>query len=140
MTRVLFIQQNYDIENLHNNFPWMPIALVELATLLNEKGHEAKILDRNIYYDNKKLISILKKFNPDVVGMTAYTSPGLKDLKQVARIVKENSQALVIIGGTHATLEPASLLDFPFIDYIIRGEGELALLEILSIINKKNLI
>jgi len=102
-----------------------------------EKGHDVKILDRNLYYDNKKLISILKNFNPDIVGMTCYTSPVIKDVKQVSKIVKENSNALVIIGGVHATLEPASLLNFPYIDYVVRGEGEFPLLEICQVIDKK---
>ena len=137
MAKVLFIQQNYNTSSPSNNFPWMPVALVELASLILEKGHEAKILDRNLYYDNNKLIKILKNFNPDVVGMTCYTSPMIKDMKQVVEIIKKNSSALVIIGGTHATLEPKSLLDFPFIDFVVRGEGEQTLLEILSIIDKK---
>jgi len=138
MAKVLFIQQNYDVDHSEDLTPWMPLALIELATFIREKGnHEVKILDRNLYYDNNKLINILKRFNPDIVGMTCYTSPGIKDTQHIAKIVKQNSSALVIIGGVHATLEPKSLLDFPFIDYIVRGEGELALLEICQIIDKK---
>jgi len=138
MAKVLLVQGNYDTEHSKDQNPWMPIALVELATFIKEKGnHEAKILDRNIYYDNNRLIQILRKFSPDIVGMTCYTSPGIKDIMQVAKIVKENSNALVIIGGTHATLEPKSLLDFSYIDYVVKGEGEEALLEICELIDKK---
>lgn len=137
MAKLLFVQGAYNIDNIKENVPWMPIALVELATFLREKGHNVKILDRNLYLDNKILINVLKKFNPDIVGMTCYTSPVIKDIKQVSKITKEHSNALVIIGGTHASIEPKSLLDFQYIDYIVRGEGEEALLDICKLIDKK---
>lgn len=137
MARVLLIQPNYDTARPYNFAAWMPIALIELATFVREKGHESKILDRNLYYDNQKLIEILKNFNPDIVGVNCYTSPIIKDTEQIARITKENSNAMVIIGGTHATLEPKSLLDSPYVDYVVRGEGESALLEICDLIQKK---
>jgi len=136
MAKVLLIQPNYDIEHLGEKTAWMPVALVELASFISEKNHEVKILDRNLYYDNKKLVNVLRNFNPDIVGMTAYTSPVLRDIKQIAKIVKENSSSKVIIGGIHATLEPKSLLDMSFIDYVVRGEGESVLLEICQLIDK----
>ena len=136
MAKVLLIQANYDLDS-KENMPWMPVALVELATFIREKGHEVKILDRNLHPENQVLIKVLKNFNPDIVGMTCYTSSVIKDIKQVSKLTKENSSALVIIGGVHATIEPKSLLDFPFIDYIVRGEGEMPLLEICNLIDKK---
>lgn len=140
MAKVLFIQANYDITHPQDKSCYMPIALVELASFIREKGgHEVKILDRNLHYDNELLIKILKDFNPDIVGMTCYTSPVIRDIKQVSEIVKKNSKALVIIGGIHATLDPQSLLDFPLIDYIVRGEGEYPLLEICNLVDDKNI-
>lgn len=136
MAKVLFVQPNYDTDNPHDGQVWMPLALVELATLLRENNHEVKIFDRNLYYNNKKFISTLKHFTPDIVGMTCYTSKVIKDIKQVSKLTKENSSAHVIIGGVHATLEPKSLLDLEFIDYVVRGEGEEPLLELCSLIDK----
>ena len=64
MAKVLFIQPNYDIGNPGPKTPWMPLALIELATFIREKGsHEVKILDRNIYPSNNYFLNILKKFN-----------------------------------------------------------------------------
>jgi len=124
MAKILLVQVNYDIDNPCPDSPTMPLALIELATLIDGENHEVKIFDRNIYYDDKKLIRLLQIFNPDAVGMTCYTSSGIKDLQRVSKVVKENSCALVLIGGIHATLEPKSLLDSPDIDYVIRGEGK----------------
>lgn len=136
MVKVLLIQPNYDITNKTQEHPWMPVALVELATFVNSKGHNARILDRNLYPDNQHLKKFLEEFKPDIVGMTCYTSPVIRDLRLVAKFVKENSSAMVIIGGIHATLEPKSLLDFKYIDYIVRGEGEGVLLDLCNLVDE----
>lgn len=43
---------------------------------------------------------------------------------------------MIIIGGVHATIEPDSVLRETFVDYIIRGEGEAALLEFCDTFDK----
>ncbi len=140
MAKILLIQPNYDIDSIEKRTPWMPLALVELASFIKEKAnHDVRIYDRNLYLDNMKFIAYLKNFNPDIVGTTCYTSPAIKDIKQIAKIVKENSNSLFIVGGVHATLEPKSLLDYKYIDYVVRGEGELALLEICNLVDKKRI-
>ncbi len=146
MAKTLFVQPNYDISIPEEKIPWMPLASVELATFIREKGnHKVKVFDRNLYPKNSDFLEVLKKFNPDVVAMTCYTSPVIRDVKQISKIIKENSKALVIVGGIHATLEPDSLLDYKSIDYVVRGEGEETLLEICNLIdknkaNKKNML
>lgn len=137
MASVLFVQGNYDKDHPYDHSPWMPIALVELATFIREKGgHKVKIVDRNIEYDNEKFKRILKEFNPDIVGSTCYTSPVIKDVKDIAKMTKEHSKAMMIVGGVH-TIETKSLLDYEYIDYIVKGEGEYPLIEICELIDKK---
>jgi radical SAM superfamily enzyme YgiQ (UPF0313 family) len=65
------------------------------------------------------------------------TGPMLKDINYVTKLLKEHTDIPIIVGGIHATLEPKSLLDMKSIDYIIRGEGELVILEIAKIIDKR---
>ena len=136
-TKVLLIQPNYNIDAPDKHVAWMPIALVELATFVNTQGHEAKIHDRNLYPSDETLLNILNEFKPDVVGMTCYTSQIIKDVVGMSKFIKSNSNAIVIVGGIHATLEPKSLLNIPTIDYIVRGEGEQTLLDICNIIKNK---
>jgi anaerobic magnesium-protoporphyrin IX monomethyl ester cyclase len=136
MAKILFIQPNYGTTQNKN----IPIAQVTLATLLNSRGHETKILDRNLDSSDTHLKYLLKSFNPDIVGMTSMTGPMLLDLAHVSRIVKENSSSLVIVGGIHATLEPQCFLNLKTIDYVVRAEGEIALLQICKLLDngKKN--
>src|SRR3989338_3780459 len=137
MAKVLLIQPNYDITGKIKEHPWMPVALVELGTFIREKGHEIKILDRNLYPDNAKLKNIMQLFNPDIVGMTGYTSSLIRDLRNISEFIKENSNAMVIVGGIHPTLEPKTLLDLKYVDYVVRGEGEGALLDLCKLVDNK---
>jgi len=135
MAKVMLIQPMYDPAH-PNSPPWIPLALVTLGTFVKSKGHIAKIFDRNVEKNEAKLISALKAMNPDIVGLTAYTGRTLVDVMHVSKIVKENSKAIVVVGGVHASLEPESMFNYEYIDYAVRGEGELALLDMCNLVDK----
>jgi len=138
MVNILLIQPNYDLDN-PKQIASTPIAIVELATFLNSNGHKSIILDRNIYYDDAKLNTILSEFKPEIIGVSCYTSPMIKDVLYLSRFIKRNTSSLFIVGGIHATLEPKSLLDIPEISYIVRGEGEETLLEICNLVDQNKI-
>ncbi|OPY66177.1 MAG: B12 binding domain protein [Syntrophorhabdus sp. PtaU1.Bin050] len=62
---------------------------------------------------------------PDVVAVSSlFTTYSLEAL-EVARCVKEvNPEIVTVMGGTHPTLFPDHVLKSPYVDYVIRGEGE----------------
>ncbi len=64
--------------------------------------------------------------NPRVVGITA-VSATIETALLVARLAKTIfPDCLVVIGGPHASYEWQAMLDrYPFIDAIVRGEGEI---------------
>lgn len=111
-----------------------PLGLAYLAAVAREYGWKVKIIDgltENIMPQD--LASIIKSFQPDVVGLTA-TTPAIYDAYAVAKIVKEHvPSALVLLGGPHATFMAHEVLqECPYIDVVVRGEGEETLKEILE--------
>ncbi len=70
---------------------------------------------------------------PDVVGLTAVTSM-YPSARRVAALVKQlNPQTVTVLGGTHATSLPLHALQgAPSIDYLVAGEGEETLRELLA--------
>ncbi len=138
MAKVLLINPMFNFNSKRN--PWIPIGLITLATVVNQQGHEGKILDRDIEKSDEKLINILRNFNPDIVGLQSYIGQTLLDLMKVCEIVKNNSNAIVVVGGVMATVKPEPFYECRNMDYIVRGEGELVLLEMCELIdkNKKN--
>jgi len=128
------------------NYP--PLNLVELAThLINKKIKNIKILDLNYEIKNKltnkNIIKdsvekiLLKK--PTIVCFTcnAIQFPFVCELSKELKY--KNSNLQIIVGGVMASLNPQDTIEKSNCDYVVRGEGEQTLYELLdSIINKKS--
>jgi radical SAM superfamily enzyme YgiQ (UPF0313 family) len=68
---------------------------------------------------------------PDVVGISSLFTPYYREALEVAARVKKRLHVPVVMGGSHASAAPESLLSSPNVDYVIRGEGEKPLVELL---------
>jgi radical SAM superfamily enzyme YgiQ (UPF0313 family) len=147
-----------------------PLGLACLATVLEEHGHTAAILDAHRpfqasprplpaefahlqdYYsplatEPYKLFRQYRRFglsageirdsirrhNPEVVGIAAMFSAYADQALECARLVKELDPHIpVIMGGAHATVAPEHLLSDPAVDWVIMGEGERPLADLMS--------
>lgn len=115
-----------------------PLGLAYLAAVAREEGWETKIIDAlNEDLSFQDLARRIHGFDPDVVGVTATTSMIL-DAYEVARIAKEvNRDTFVILGGPHATFMAREVLrECPYLDLVVRGEGEETLRELLKRLRK----
>src|SRR5262245_22472821 len=74
----------------------------------------------------------IAEIRPDVVGISSLFTPYYREVLEVAARVKKRLNVSVIVGGSHASAVPESLLSSPNIDYVIRGEGEKSLVEFLG--------
>jgi len=73
----------------------------------------------------------IAELKPDVVGISSLFTPYFREALEVAARVKKRTDAIVVMGGSHASAVPESLLASPQVDYVIRGEGERAFVEFL---------
>jgi radical SAM superfamily enzyme YgiQ (UPF0313 family) len=71
------------------------------------------------------------ELKPDVVGISSLFTPYFREALEVAARVKKRTNAIVVLGGSHASAAPKSLLQSPHVDYVIRGEGEKAFVDLL---------
>ena len=77
---------------------------------------------------------------PDVVGISSLFTPYYREVLQVAAHVKKRLNVPVIVGGSHASAAPESLLSSSNVDYVIRGEGEKPFVEFLKYLKGKQRI
>ena len=73
----------------------------------------------------------IAELKPDVVGISSLFTPYFREVLEIAARVKKRLEAIVVVGGSHASAVPESLLASPNVDYIIRGEGEKAFVDFL---------
>jgi anaerobic magnesium-protoporphyrin IX monomethyl ester cyclase len=117
-------------------YPQPPLGLALLAAILEEKGYQASVLDANaLGLRPPEIVPLVAA--ADVVGITAMT-PTITTALEIARLLKRALPSrTVIMGGAHATLLPEETLRAaPEIDFIIRGEADVALPELLQAIQE----
>ncbi len=108
-------------------FLYEPLALEYLAAGVAQ-DHAVRILDMRL---DKDLPAALADFQPDVVGITAYTVH-VNTVRRLFELVKRRQpQALTVVGGHHATVAPQDFVT-PHIDLIVVGEGVFAFREIVA--------
>lgn len=111
-------------------FLFEPLALEYLAAGLQLDGHVAKILDARLTPD---IDSVCRRLQPQVVGLTGYTSQ-LNIIRKLAlRLKTAFPEVRIIVGGHHATVRPEDF-NIPAIDAVVIGEGVFALREIMDAI------
>jgi radical SAM superfamily enzyme YgiQ (UPF0313 family) len=68
---------------------------------------------------------------PDVVGISSLFTPYFREALEVAARVKRHCDVPLVMGGSHASASPGSLLSSPNVDFVIKGEGEKPLVQLL---------
>ncbi|MHA1660841.1 MAG: B12-binding domain-containing radical SAM protein, partial [Promethearchaeota archaeon] len=132
--RILLIKPNYRTKGWdYYNMDFPPINLTYIASYLIDLNLEVKILDAKVndlnYAQIKKEI---KRFNPDLVGVSVFVSAAINISNDIARIVKEiNPNCMVVFGGRHPTFEPDETIGVDEVDFLVRGEGELTFRELI---------
>ncbi|WP_431299484.1 magnesium-protoporphyrin IX monomethyl ester anaerobic oxidative cyclase [Tabrizicola sp. BL-A-41-H6] len=125
--RIVFIHPNYHSGGAEIAGNWPPAWVAYLAGSLKAAGfddiHFIDAMTNHIGHD--ELRARLKALAPDVVGTTAIT-PAIYEAEAVMKIASEVvPDALRVLGGIHATFMFRQVLsEAPWIDVIVRGEGE----------------
>jgi radical SAM superfamily enzyme YgiQ (UPF0313 family) len=69
---------------------------------------------------------------PDLVGISSQFSPYYGEAVECARQIKTILDVPVLMGGSHVSASPLSVLKNRSVDFIIRGEGERPLVDFLK--------
>ena len=80
----------------------------------------------------------IAEIRPDVVGISSLFTPYFRAVLEIAARVKKHLGIPVVVGGSHASAVPESMLASPSVDYVIRGEGEKPLVELLRYLRGEN--
>lgn len=85
-----------------------------------------------------EVVNVIKEFQPDVVGISVMTTKYLSALKITDICKKINENILIIWGGFHPSIKPDEALGNYNVDFVVRGEGERTLTELVESIRACN--
>ncbi len=109
-----------------------PLGILAVSTPLERAGYSITIVDSTITPNFKQ--RVLDEVRDALcLGISLVTGPMIKETVEIARAIKEwNPDFPVILGGWHPSLLPGQTLEAPYIDYVVRGQGEDAMLELVN--------
>src|SRR5262245_15146426 len=135
------------IKDYHGGYGRRTVAIPKQLRYLTEYypvGDKSPFSTFHHYYHFGKsfdeIESEIAEIRPDVVGISSLFTPYYREVLEVAARVKKRLNIPVIVGGSHASAVPESLLSSMNIDYVIRGEGEKGLVEFLRYLREQKRI
>jgi len=125
--RVLLIHPNYHSGGAEIAGNWPPAWVAYLTGYLKDGGYtDIHFVDAMTHHlSDEQVRTRIVEIQPDIVGCTAIT-PAIYKAERLLKIAKEVDPAIVtVLGGIHGTfMYPQVLKEAPWIDAIVRGEGE----------------
>ncbi|HEY6871671.1 MAG TPA: cobalamin-dependent protein [Geobacteraceae bacterium] len=136
--KVLFVTPPYRCGIAEIAGRWVPLNLVYLAGAARQAGLAAEIYDamtKNHGYP--QIEERLRASAPDYVAVTAITSTIDDAIKTLELAKRTRPETVTILGGIHPTFMYEEVLrSSDAIDYIVCGEGETTVAELLQVLEE----
>lgn len=155
---LLIVPPFYRLMGSRNN--WINLGLSYIGAMLNKRGYQVRIYNTDHATEGhdlglrelfdaypryrqalnnpsheiwQEIITRIKDYSPDIVGIAMVFSATFKAVENIARMIKEwDSEIGIVVGGPHATLAPDDTIRNKYFDYLVRGEGEYTMLELVQ--------
>ncbi|WP_447977039.1 B12-binding domain-containing radical SAM protein [Candidatus Nitrospira bockiana] len=107
-------------------------GLASLSASAKAKGHTVDLIDLRALRDWQHFRDEVRRRSTRVWGLTSW-SLHYPDVVRAVRILKEErEEAVVIVGGVHATVQTQQVAANRLIDHIITQEGEISFVQLLD--------
>lgn len=110
------------------------LGLYLLAAVAGDDGHDVRVVDPSRNPSQMPPAEFCAAFaGAEVVGLSATTSTWPETRALIDRLAVELSPGpVLVLGGPHASIFDGRALETTALDYIVRGEGERTLIELLA--------
>src|SRR6185437_12422304 len=110
----------------------LPLSVLNLAAVL-EGRRPWQILDANRGPIIEPALRALAERPHALVGVTVMPGPQVAPAIELSAAIRARFPAVPIVwGGYFPTLYPDAAINAPYVDYLVRGQGEATVVELLS--------
>ena len=136
--RVALITPPYHSGVVESAGTWLNVGFVYIAGSLRAAGYEVDYYDAmSLWHKWPDIKKRIEDFQPDVIATTSFTASIVKALELCNLAKQINPSVITVLGNVHAAFCYDEILkdEHDSLDYIIRGEGEVTLVELLGCLN-----
>ncbi len=140
--KVLFVEPPKVFWFVMGEYMPPPLGILQLAAYLESRNDkwDIEVLDSQaMNYGWSKLRRHIESHKPDVVVSSSLATCNTFTVLRTLEIAKKvNPDIKTVVGGQHFTaLADESLKKYPEIDFVVRGEGEVTLCELVKCLDEK---
>ena len=125
--KVLFVEYSFD--KMFNSGP------AALSAVLKRAGHDVQLLPVNPKLEKEEFFRQFREHSPDLVACSSMTFQW-EGVKRFTGHLREISSVPVVVGGYHPTFWPEEVIATDSVDFLCRGEGEGAIVELADALEK----
>jgi anaerobic magnesium-protoporphyrin IX monomethyl ester cyclase len=114
----------------------MPLSILALFPELKKRGYSVILIDERL---DRHALSTLERSLPDAicVGISSITGYQIQGGIAAAKFVRERRDVPIVWGGWHVSLLPEESVRSPYVDIVVRGQGEITFAELVRAIEEK---
>lgn len=119
------------------SFP--PLGILYLATTIRERNIDVSVLDQPAKaFTVEETVKWIEKEDPDVLGFSTFAGSGRTATLICNEVKRKNPYITTVLGGYYATFNAERILRrYPFVDIIVRGEGERTVVDLVDCLKKR---
>lgn len=132
------IIERYDekIAKAAGNVP--PLGILYIASVLRKNGFKVFVSDGS-KEDYGAILKKIRKERPDIVGISTMTFLWNRTKQIIDDIKKILPETFIVVGGSHPTVfKKKCLIESPFLDAVVVGEGEYTMLDLAKNLEKRS--
>jgi radical SAM superfamily enzyme YgiQ (UPF0313 family) len=120
------------------NYMWPPLGLAQIGAVLEKAGFEVKLLDAMaLKYTFPLTLNKVRRMNLDYVVVNTATITFSQDIELIKQIKKMLPNIKCILIGTHVTAMPEATLKENAVDYIVLGEPDYVIRDLLLVLDRE---
>ena len=116
-----------------------PIGLGYIAAYVKAHGYTVRFFDPNVQpITTEDIARLVEEELPFLVGIS-FMTPWFFAAKELCRLIKNFSpRTPIVVGGIHPSVMPRQTIqDIPSVDFLIMGEGEETILELMNALSAR---
>jgi len=129
--KVVLVNPNFITKSITDTFTIPALGLESIAAnildIVKVKIINAKVRNLNV----KEIMKEINEFSPDIVGISCCFTIGINFALKIAKESKKQGLSTVL-GGWHPNFDYLEVLKYPFVDIVVRGEGEITFRELVK--------